>query len=218
MPFETITIIRLCGIAAILGALVTSFGDLLYNHVPGSKQTLYEKMSAFPQRRLVTAGILGLIGGWLYLFGAFHLYYAFLSIGNLFALAVSLSFALVAIAYGVAHASYYAVGSATKVARDNRLDVTSAGKLGEALFSRVVLVTYFPVAIAMLLMLYGIFSGRSAYPLWMVIFLPIIPYSLRIPILKILSGKTHELVRDSYDNFVLLLFFIMSTIVLWNHV
>jgi hypothetical protein len=218
MPFQTITIIRLCGIAGVFGALIMATGDLLYHHIPGSKLSLADRMSSLPQKRLVTAGILGLIGSWLYVLSVFHIYFAFLSVGTGFALSVSFAFAMVAIAYGVGHASYYAIGSSAKVARENNLDVELAGKMGEALFSRVTLVTYIHVAIAMLLMLYGIFSGRSAYPLWMVIFLPIVPYLLRSPVLKILSGKTHELVRDSYDNFVLLIFFIMSTIVLWNHV
>ncbi|MCX6058742.1 MAG: hypothetical protein NTW69_11395 [Chloroflexi bacterium] len=218
MPFQSIIIVRLCGIAGVLGALIMGTGDLLYHHIPGSKLSLADRMSSFPQKRLVTAGIFGLIGSWLYMLSVFHIYFAFLSVGAGFALSVSFSFTMVAIAYGVAHASYYAIASSAKVARENNLDVEAAGKIGEALFSRVVLVTYIPVAISMLLMLYGVFSGRSAYPIWMVIFLPIVPYLLRIPILKILSGRAHELVRDSYDNFVLLLFFIMSTIVLWNHV
>ena len=216
MSFETITIIRLCGVAGILGALTTGLGDLLYNHIPGSGQMLYEKMSTFPQRRLVTAGILGLIGSWLYFFSVFHLYYAFLSGGNLLALAVSISFALVAIAYGVAHASYYAIGSTAKIARDNQLVIESAGKLGEALFSKIVLITYIPVLAVSLLMIYGVISGRSAYPIWMVLFLPIIPYLLRPVVLKILHGRLHELVRDSYDNFVLLVYFLVSTFVLWG--
>ena len=216
MLFEPLTIIRLCGISGILGAFITGIGDLLYHHIPNSKQTLAERMSSLPQTRLVTAGTLGLIGSWLYLMSAFHIYYAFLSVGVGFAFTVSFSFALVAVAYGVGHASYYAIGSSAKVARENNLDVESAGKIGEALFSRIVLITYFPVVIAMLLMLYGIISGRSAYPLWMAIFLPIIPYLLRTPVLKILHGRAHELVRDSYDNFVLLLFFLVSTVVLWG--
>jgi hypothetical protein len=215
MPLETITIIKLCGIAGILGALTTGFGDLLYNHIPDSKQTLYEKMSTMPQKRLINAGILGLIGSWLYFFSIFHLYYAFLPVGNNFALAVALSFALVAIAYGVDHASYYAIGSTAKVARENQLDIEAAGKMGEALFSKLVLVTYAPVVVVSLLMVYGVLVGRSAYPIWMVVFLPIVPYLLRAPILKILRGRLHELVRDSYDNFVLLVFFLVSTIVLW---
>ena len=216
MPPEPIIITRLCGIAGILGALTTGLGDLLYNHLPGSKQTLYEKMSAFPQKRLVTAGILGLFGSWLYFFSVFHLYYAFLSVGNLFALAVSISFTLVAIAYGVAHASYYAIGSNAKIARDNQSDVEAAGKLGEALYSKIVLITYLPVALASLLMVYGVISGRSAYPRWVALFLPIVLYLLRVPILKVVRGRLHELVRDSYDNFILLVFFTISTIVLWG--
>lgn len=216
MPFETSTILRLCGIAGILGALITGLGDLLYNHVPGSQQTLYEKMSIFSQKRLVTAGALGLIGSWFYFFGVFHLYFAFLPINNLFALAVSISFALVAIAYGVAHASYYAIGNAAKLARDNHLDVVSAGKQGEALFSKIVLITYIPIVVFSFLTLYGVISGRSAYQIWMIVFLPTTPYLLRSVVLKILRGRVHELVRDSYDNFVILLYFIMSTLVLWN--
>lgn len=216
MPFETIIIIRLCGVAGIFGALTMGLGDLLYNHIPGSKQTLYEKMSAFPQKRLVTAGILGLIGSWLYFFSVFHVYYAFLSVGKLFALAMALSFGLVAIAYGVGHASYFAIGVAAKLAHDNQLDVTSAGKSAEALFSKIVLITYVPVAVFSLPTMYGVISGRSAYPIWMFIFLPIVPYLLRPIVLKTLRGRVHELVRDSYDNFVLLLYFFMSTLVLWN--
>ena len=216
MPFETITIIRLCGIAGIFGALTMGLGDLLYNHIPGSKQTLYEKMSTFPQKRLVAAGILGLIGSWLYLLSVFHVYYAFLSTGRLFALAIALSFAMVAIAYGVAHASYFAIGVAAKIAADNQLDVTSAGKSGEALFSKIVLITYVPVAVFSLSMIYGVISGLSAYSIWMFIFLPIVPYLLRPVVLKILRGRIHELVRDSYDNFVLLLYFFVSTLALWN--
>ena len=216
MSLETITIIRLCGIAGLLGGLITGIGDLLYNHIPGSTQTLYEKMSTFPQKRLVTAGILGLIGSWLYLFGVFHVYYAFLSAGNLIALTVSISFALVAVAYGVAHASYYAIGSAVKVAQENQLDVTSAGKWGEALYLKLVLITYIPVVVFSLLTIYAVIAGRSAYPIWMFIFLPIVPYLLRSVVLKILRGRVHEIIRDSYDNFVLLLYFLVSTLVLWN--
>jgi len=188
---------------------------LLYNHIPGSTQTLFQKMSRLPRERLVTAGVLGLIGSWLYFFSAFHLYFAFLPVGDHFALAVGLSFALVAIAYGVDHVSYNAIGSTAKVAREKQLDVEAAGKLGEALFSRLVLITYVPVAMVSLLAMYGVLSGRSAYPIWMAVFLPIVPYLLRVPVLRILRGRVHELVRDSYDNFVLLVFFVMSTIVLW---
>jgi hypothetical protein len=216
MFFEPVNILRLCGIAGFLGALIMATGDLLYHHVPGSTQTVAERMSSLPQTRLVSAGALGLVGSWLYVLGAFHLYYAFLPAGVDFALAISLTFAMVMIAYGVGHASYYAIGSSAKVARDHGLDIEAAGKIGEALFSRIVIITYIPVTIASLLMLYCILSGQSAYPLWIAPFLPIVLYLLRPLVLKVLRGRVHELVRDSYDNFVLLVFFLLSTAVLWN--
>jgi hypothetical protein len=76
--------------------------------------------------------------------------------------------------------------------------------------------SYIPVVVFSFLTLYGVISGRSAYQIWMIAFLPTIPYLLRSVVLKILRGRVHELVRDSYDNFVILLYFIMSTLVLWN--
>lgn len=215
MSFDAQMLIRFSGIAGVLGALVTGIGDLFYNYIPGSTQSLYEKMSSLPQKRLVTAGVLGLIGSWFYLFGSLHIFYAFLLVGENYALATAIAFALVAIAYGVAHSSYYAIASTTKVARENQLDIEAAGKIGEALFSKLVLITYFPVVVVSLLMIHGVLSGRSMYPVWMVVFLPIIPYLLRVPLLKILRGRVHELVRDSYDNFVLLVYFLISTILLW---
>lgn len=216
MPVVPLFVAQLSGIAGILGALVTGAGDLLYHHIPGSRQSIEERMSSLPTSRLITAGSFGLIGSWLYFFGAFHLYYAFQPGGRDFAFSISIAFALVAICYGVGHAAYFAIGSGAKIARENGLDIAAAGKAGGALFSRLVLITYIPVTIASLLMLYGILSRRSAYPIWMAVFLPVIPYLLRIPILKILPSRVQEVIRDSYDNFVLLVFFVLSTIVLWN--
>jgi hypothetical protein len=170
----------------------------------------------FSQKRLVSAGALGLVGSWLYSISAFHLYFAFQSVSKDISLAIAVAFAWVAIAYGVAHAAYYAIGSSAKLARDNGLDIGVAGKAGEALFTKIVMITYIPVAITSFLMLYGVVSGHSAYPIWMVVFLPIVPYLLRPVVLKILRGRVRELVRDSYDNFVLLVYFLVSTIVLWG--
>lgn len=66
MSFEPLTIIRFGGIAGILGALIVAAGDLLYHHIPGSKQSLPERMSSLPQPRQVMAGMLGLIGSWFF--------------------------------------------------------------------------------------------------------------------------------------------------------
>jgi hypothetical protein len=67
-----------------------------------------------------------------------------------------------------------------------------------------------------LMMLYGIVTGQSMYPRWMVIFLPIIIYLLKTPVTRILKGRLREIINDSYDNIVLFVFYILSTAVLWN--
>ena len=65
-------------------------------------------------------------------------------------------------------------------------------------------------------MLYGIITARSLYPRWMVVFLPIVIYLLKAPVVRMLKGHLRELVNDAYDNIILFVFFCVSTIVLWN--
>jgi len=77
-------------------------------------------------------------------------------------------------------------------------------------------ITYIPAAISSLMMLYGIVTGQSMYPRWMAVFLPIIIYLLKIPVTRILKGRLREIINDSYDNFVLFVFYVLSTVVLWN--
>ena len=79
-------------------------------------------------------------------------------------------------------------------------------------------ITYIPVAVSSLMMLFGIVTGRSMYPRWMVLFLPIIIYLLKIPVTRILKGHLREIVNDSYDNIVLFVFYVLSTVVQWNGV
>jgi len=66
------------------------------------------------------------------------------------------------------------------------------------------------------MMLYGIVTGQSLYPRWMAIFLPVFTYLLKTPILRVLRGRLREIVNDSYDNLILLIFFVISTAVWWN--
>ena len=82
----------------------------------------------------------------------------------------------------------------------------------------LVFIIYIPVAISNVMMLYGIVSGRSLYPKWMVVFLPVIIYLFKMPVVWLLKGRLRELVNDSYDIVVLFVFYLISTVVLWNGV
>jgi hypothetical protein len=216
MVFNPVFVLRLCGLAGILGALLFIAGDLLYQHIPGSKASLAHKMAVLSPARLCWAALLGLPGSWLYVLGSAQLYFAFQPAGAFLAGITSVAFAAVMIAYGLAHVAYYAIASGVLVAVQNGLDAEQGAAPGSRLYSRLVNVIYVPVIIASALMLYLVGTGQSLYPRWMLVFLPIFLYLLKNPVVKLLPGRLSELARDSYDNQVLLIFFLLSTIVLWR--
>jgi hypothetical protein len=216
MIIFTIWSLRVFGLCGILASIIFIFGDLLYNHIPGSAATVAEKMARLTPARLMNAGILGLIGCWLYTLAALHIFLAFRPAGDLFSYALLLIFGAVMIAYGFSHAAYFSIAAGARVAAENGTDANAGGKLGNAFFQRLVKIIYIPVGISSLMMIYGILSGRSLYPRWMVVFLPILIYLLKGPLLRLLRGRLRELVNDSYDNLILFIFYLASTLVLWN--
>ncbi len=208
--------LRSFGLSGIIGSIFFICGDLLYNHVPGSSASPAVKMGNLPTSRLLNAGTFGLIGCWFYTLAALHIYLAFRPVGELFASILLLAFGAVMICYGISHTAYFSIAAGARVAANIGSDVEKGGQLGTIFFQRLVAITYIPVVISSLMMLYGIVTGRSLYPRWMFIFLPIIIYLLKAPIVRILKGRLRELVNDSYDNIVLFVFYLLSTIVLWN--
>lgn len=200
----------------MLGAVLFIAGDLLYNHIPGSKKSPAEKMNILPESRLLNAGTLGLVGCWFYTLASALFYIVFQPAGSTFGLIVSLAFGAVMICYGIAHTAYFAIASGAKMAVRLGSDAETGGKLGNAFFQRLVYITYIPVVIASSMMAYGILSGQSLYPRWIVLFLPVVIYLLKTPVVRLLRGRLRELIHDSYDNVSLFIFYVISTIVLWN--
>jgi hypothetical protein len=208
--------LRLFGLSGIIGSILFIFGDLFYNHISGSTDSVAVKMSNMPESRLLMAGALGLIGCWFYTLSSLHLFIAFRPSGDLFAFFVASAFAALMICYGVDHAAYFSIASGARVAAIIGFDIESGGKLGHIFFKRLEYLTYIPVLISSLMMIYGIIIGKSLYPRWMVVFLPVVIYLLKVPIILIFKGPLKEIINDSYDNIVFFVFFILSTIVLWN--
>ena len=208
--------LRIFGLAGVLGAVLFACGDLLYNHIPGSRESPVEKMGKQPESRLLLAGTLGLIGCWFYVLGAVHVYLAFHPVGEVFAVILLLAFGAVMICYGVSHTAYFSIATGAKAALNAGSGAEEGGRLGNAFFKRLVTITYVPVVIFSGMMVYGILTSRSLYPWWMVFFLPVLLYVLKKPVTWILRGRVREVVNDSYDNIVLLVFYILSTVAKWN--
>ena len=208
--------LRLLGISGIFGAILFITGDLLYNHVPGSRDSPTVKMSRMPESRLLNAGTLGLIGCWFYSLASLLFLMVFQPAGEVFAFIVFLAFAAVMICYGISHTAYFSIAIGAKVSERLGSDVELGGKSGNTLFQRLVYITYIPVAVSSLMMFYGIVVGKSLYPRWMAVCLPMVIYLLKSPITRLLKGRIKEIVNDSYDNIVLFVFYVLSTILLWN--
>lgn len=210
--------LRLFGMSGILGAILFVCGDLSYNHMPGSTDSPAQRMSRFADARLLNGGTFGLIGCWFYCLASLHVYLAFQPAGQTFAFILALAFAASMICYGIGHTAYLAIAAGAQTAVRLGADAESGGKLGHALFQRVVNITYLPVAVFTVMMLYAIPTGGSLYPVWMLPFLPTVLYLLKTPVLKLAKGSLRELLTDAYDNLILLVFFTLSTLVLWNAV
>jgi len=213
---EAIDIIRVSGIAGLIGGILFVLGDLLYQHIPGSTDSLPKRMSQLSQRRLGWAGTLGMIGCWFYAAGAVHIYFALGPAGLPYAALTFGSFEAVAIAYGITHVSFFSIASGAHAAAQSGADIDSAGRFGESFYQRLVLITYVPVALVSILLVYAVASGQSLYPRWMLVFLPITLYLLRSPVLGLLRGRLHEIVRDGYDNWIFVVFYLISSLTLWN--
>ena len=216
MSIFTTLALRLFGLSGIIGSILFIVGDLLINHIPDSNDSNELRLSKISESRLLNGGTLGLIGCWFYTLAAFHLYIAFRPAGDAFAFMLSLAFGATMICYGIAHAAYIAIPAGAQVAAKLGSDPESGGRLGWIFFLRLVNITYIPVAIFSLMMLYGIATGHSMYPRWMVVFLPIILYLLRAPVMRIFKGQLKEVIGHAYDNIILFVFFVLSTVILWN--
>jgi hypothetical protein len=146
--------LRLFGISGVIGSILFILGDLLYNHVPGSTDSFIVKMSKHPEARLLNAGTLGMIGCWFYTLASLHVYLALRPMGELFAFILLLAFAATMIGYGIGHTAYFAIAAGAQVAVKQGSDAESGGKLGNAFFQRMVKITYIPVIIFSLIMIY----------------------------------------------------------------
>lgn len=208
--------LRLFGLSGILGAVLFMWGDLSYNHQPGPGDSPAQRMSRLPENILLRAGMLGLIGCWFYTLASLHVYLAFQPAGQVFAFLLALAFGSTMIGYGIGHTAYFSIATGAQAAIRLGSDPEQGGKLGSVFFKRLSMIIYAPAVVFSLMMIYAILTRQSLYPLWMVFFLPTVIYLFKTPVLKLLKGRLHDLLSDSYDNFILLVFFVLSTLVLWN--
>jgi hypothetical protein len=208
--------LRWLGLSGILGAIVLFAGDMLYYFKPNVGLSSITTMGSVPEWRLLAGGATSLIAAWLYTMGAGQIYFALKPAGKKISLAAFISFAAVMIAYGIAHASFFSIGSSAKNALFTGAKMELMTKLPSQYFSLIVKITYVPVVIVTVLFVYSVIFRKTLYSWWIIPFFPVFPYLFEGIIRKHLSGTLQVIIAGGYKNLIMLVFFLISTIVLWN--
>ena len=141
MSILSTSALRLFGICGIIGSILFIIGDLLYNYIPGSKDSNELRLSKIPESRLLNGGTLGLVGCWFYTLSTLHLYTAFLPAGDTFAFILSLAFGATMICFGIAHTAYFAIAAGSQVAAKLGGNTEAGGRLGWIFFLRLINLT-----------------------------------------------------------------------------
>jgi hypothetical protein len=203
------------GLAGVLGGLVFFVGDMLF-YYSGTSVDLKLTMGHCSDARIIAAGVAGLIGTWLYVMGVVQVFYAFRMTTAVVRNLVVASFVAIFIAYGIVHGAYVAIAATAKVAVQYQLDVEAATELAVQANDVLRLFIYPIFGLLSYLFITRVWSRKTLYPRWMILFFPLIPFLLQGFFSQVLSGTAWIVVVGGYFNLLLVVFFAASTIALWN--
>ena len=207
--------IRLLGIAGALGGLVLFAGDMLFYFQSGSTDLLMN-MTKASDERISLSGISALIATWLYLLGVWQVYIAFKPTSAKIRVVLLLSFIGILTAYGIVHAEYVAIAITAKLAVQNQLDIATTTELASHVNELLRLFVYPLFGVLSLVFISQVWKRKTLYPRWMVFFFPLLPFLLQGVFVKFLTGNAWVVVIGGFLNLILVIFFIASTIALWN--
>ncbi len=233
---NALLLIRLSGIAGLLGAIGWIIGDILivghsadHAQFPLLFETYASQIDVDFAERLVGVSTTRLIYGALfavftipfYLAGLWHLWCGIRNVGRAWTLP---TMTLIFVGYALAplpHAAFYFVGAVyqTILATDPAAHPQLLALADE--FHRVLLITYVPAVFGqmfgMLLFSLAVATGRSAYPRWFALTSNPMPLGLVViggPLL--LGGTVGDALGSAAFNLAWLLLFAQSLVLLWN--
>ena len=228
-----LTAIRFSGLIAIVGALLYALGDVL---LLASKADLEdypklrpfakllsdaEKMVVLSTGRMLWGALLGVFATPLVLAGYWQVYSGLAAGNQILVLTAVVLFAVASVIGAFVHGTFYFMGEYVQAL--NRVEAGSQEVIADmiARHRKVLIITYVPVLIIIILasILFSILvaSGETAFPLWMA---AVNPVTLTIAWL-ILKRLLPQFIRDWTEgagfNIAYLVFFLCTTIILWNH-
>lgn len=207
--------IRVLGIFGILGGLILFAGDMLLYYDPISTN-FKQNMGNASDFRIIASGVCALFATWFYMGGLAQIYCAFKTTKPIFKNGVLICFGCILIAFGIVHGAFLAIATTAKLATENKLDINNAVFLSEKINEILRLFVYPIVGILSILFISQVWKGKTLYPKWIIIFFPLIPFLLEDLVCKYLPNHIWIIVKGGYLNLILVIFFMASTIALWN--
>jgi hypothetical protein len=193
------------GFSGILGSLVLFSGDMLF-YYNGAETNIISNMSVVSSERIIISGISALISAWLYTLASGQIYFAFQPAKKWVRLTVFFSFLAVMISFGIVHAAYIAIATSAKNAVELGVTPNSLTNLAVSANNALRLLAYIPFGIFSILFATTVWTKKTYYPRWLILFNPIIPFLLADLIVSNLEGEIKVIVGGGYLNLILLLF------------
>ena len=203
------------GLTGILGGLLLFSGDMLF-YYDSASTNLKLNMGNISDFRIIANGILALLATWFYLFGLGQVYYAFMPSTKTVRNIVVVSFACILISYGVIHSAYIAIATTAKLAVQNQLDIETATTLASNTNNTLRLLVYPIFALLSFVFIWQVWKKKTLYPRWIILFFPLVPFLFQGLVSKVLSGSIWIVIVGGYLNLIIVVFFLASTIALWN--
>ncbi len=207
--------LRVMGISGILGGLLLFTGDMLF-YFDASSTNLKLNMGHASDNRIIASGITALLSAWLYMIGLGQVYIAFKPAKDYIRNIVLFSFAGILIAYGVIHGAYVAIATTAKLSSEYEIDMVTATALASKTNDMLRILVYPVFAVLSLFFISQVWKRKTLYPRWIILFFPLIPFLFQGIVSKVLTGSFWVIIIGGYLNLLLVVFFLASTIALWN--
>ncbi|MEM7356895.1 MAG: DUF6796 family protein, partial [Acidobacteriota bacterium] len=176
------------GLAGVLGGVVLIAGDMLF-YFEGASLDFVANMSRAAPERIIASAVCALVAAWLYVLGSGQIYFALQPAAAWLRRTVFLSFVAVMIAYGVVHGAYVAIATSAKNAAALGLPPGAAVDLAVQANDALRLTAYLPFGIFTIFFGFAVWTRRTYYPRWFLLFSPILPFAAQDLIVGGLEGE-----------------------------
>ena len=220
---NNIKAIRTTGLAGITGALLMFAGDMfLYGGLYGGPEFFEQSrtiMGEIPQLRLMIGGALGPLAAIMYVIGCWQVYLALKPGGKTLAAIAFTGLGGMMIISGAYHAGFTNIGLIIRAKNAvQEIDFEKLEMLLEQSWEFIGFlynILFVFATVGTIFFLIAIIFRKTRYPKWIILLTPTLlvfaaPLALYIP------APAGGIIYGGYINLVFMLFFIVSTVKLWN--